>query len=360
MDERYLTYIGRGGKKLLHLEHWSNPDAETYLTGIDYYNHPKLCREKLKERYPMLGLPVPKTDDPIPKPKLGAEISSDPENHTVRWGAGTTGTFVHGEAFFNDAEEVFRFSPLEHADFTGWPHVVENLDYSSEEVLYERFRANYPSGTDKAQESSSSSAGFYNTMFMWPILVFGWEMFLCCCLDPKFERIMDEFAELNRRVFRVLSKLPVNFITCHDDISTTKGPVCSPNWMHKYIYPRYDEYFGMLKAAGKEVLFMVDGNADAHVESIFNAGARGIISEPYTDYKAIARKYENCFIAGEGDTRILMRNDPVEIKKMVQTMAETARMSGGYMMCIGNHIPWNVPGEAVKYYMEFSRQFAVR
>jgi hypothetical protein len=72
-------------------------------------------------------------------------------------------------------------------------------------------------------------------------------------------------------------------------------------------------------------------------------GARGIISEPFTDYKAIAQRYENCFIAGEGDNRVLTRNDPAEIRSMVASMAETGRMSGGYMMCIGNHIPFKCP-----------------
>ena len=46
---------------------------------------------------------------------------------------------------------------------------------------------------------------------MWPLLTFGWELFLEICLDPRFERIMDEFAEINRRVFRVFARLPVNF-----------------------------------------------------------------------------------------------------------------------------------------------------
>jgi len=45
---------------------------------------------------------------------------------------------------------------------------------------------------------------------------------------------------------------------------------------------------------------------------------------------------------------------------MVQSMAETGKMSGGYMMCIGNHIPFNVPGEAVKRYRELSRELAYR
>jgi hypothetical protein len=35
-------------------------------------------------------------------------------------------------------------------------------------------------------------------------------------------------------------------------------------------------------------------------------------------------------------------------------------MSRGYMMCIGNHIPWNVPPESVKLYLELCAEHAWR
>jgi len=52
-------------------------------------------------------------------------------------------------------------------------------------------------------------------------------------------------------------------------------------------------------------------------------------------------------LAGEGDNRFLSSNHPAAIRRMVEQMVETGRMSGGYFMCIGNHIPWNVPGGQV-------------
>jgi len=99
---------------------------------------------------------------------------------------------------------------------------------------------------------------------------------------------------------------------------------------------------------------------DAYADDVMACGAIGIISEPYTDYKALARRYPNCFLAGEGDNRILMRNRPAEIRAMVDSMVETGRMSAGYMMCIGNHIPWNVPPEAIKLYFDLSADLAYR
>ena len=195
---------------------------------------------------------------------------------------------------------------------------------------------------------------------MWPLLTFGWELFLETCLDQRFERIMDEFGEINRRVFRAFARLPVNFVICHDDIVTSRGPVCSPRWMNQYIFPRYEEFWSILKSGGKEVIFMADGCMDAYADDIFACGARGIISEPYTDWRAIARKHENCFIAGEGDNRILTRNNPEEIRAMVEQMVETAKMTGGYMMCIGNHIPYDIPPSAIKLYLDLSAELAVR
>ncbi len=348
--------MGRGPRQMVHWEHWSCPDAETYLTGIDYFQHPRQCRLKMRELYPELGLGIPEKDDPKPRP----EDQEDPR--WGRWGDSNRDNWQQHDAShrFKSYEEMLRFSPLAQGDFTGW-NVVEDGDYSSEEVIYQRFRRSRPAEWgDKAPQGSSASCSFYMTMFMWPMLVFGYENFLALCLEPEFERIMDEFAEINRRVFRAFARLPVNFVVCHDDIVLSSGPVCSPEWMRKFIFPRYEEFWGIVKASGKEVIFMVDGCVDAFADDVMACGARGIISEPYTNYKRLATRYKDCFLAGEGDSRVLMRNNPSEIRAMVKSMAETGRMSRGYMMCIGNHIPFNVPGEAIKRYLELSRELAQR
>lgn len=362
-NAKYLAFMGKAPKRIPHWEHWSCPDAETYITGIDYYDHPRLCRLRMNELYPDLELPVPATDDPKSRPRLDNDTESsftdEKGQRHVRWGDGETSHWNWG-TYFHSPEDVFAFSPLKHADFTGMP-VVESHDYSDEERLYTMYRRLYPKEWGaRPPKDSISSVGFYQTMFMWPLLTFGWELFLETCLDLRFERIMCEFAELNRRVFRVFARLPVNFVICHDDIVTSQGPVCSPKWMHKYIFPCYEEFWGILKEAGKEVIFMADGCMDAYADDVMACGACGIITEPYTDFRAIAKKHKDCFLAGEGDNRILMRNNPEEIRRMVGEMVKTAQMTGGYMMCIGNHIPWNVPPEAVKLYLDYSGEMAFR
>lgn len=362
---KYLALMGgRHGKprRIPHWEHWSCPDAETYITGIDFYEHPRLCRLKMAELYPQLGLPIPERDDPIPRPEnlmSGRSSYIDERGRWhVRWGYSLSDHWNWGERF-KTLEDVFSFSPLKQGDFTNIP-VVESRDYSDEEKLYREYRALYPADWgDKAPEGSTASVSFYNTMFMWPLLTFGWKLFLRACLDPRFERIMDEFAEINRRVFRVFARLPVNFVICHDDITTSHGPILSPAWMRKYIFPRYREFWEIVRKAGKVVIFMSDGCVDVFVDDLIECGAQGIITEPYTNIRAIALKHPSVFLAGDGDCRILLRNNSFEIEAMVQRMVETAKIAGGYAFCIGNHIPWNTPPQAVKLYLDLCAELGL-
>ena len=66
---------------------------------------------------------------------------------------------------------------------------------------------------------------------------------------------------------------------------------------------------------------------DEYVDDMMACGANGIISEPYIDYKAIARRYSDCFLAGEGDNQVLIRNDPAEICGMVDSINQLVYLS---------------------------------
>lgn len=113
MTNKFLALSGQSPTHIPHWEHWSNPDAETFITGIDHYEHPRLAAQKMNELYPELYFNVPESDQPIPKPVSGV----DSEHATTRWGDSQTGTFEHGEKFFKDEESVLSFSPLQKGIF---------------------------------------------------------------------------------------------------------------------------------------------------------------------------------------------------------------------------------------------------
>jgi hypothetical protein len=364
--DAYLAIFGGRPKRIPHWEHISNPDLIEYVTGIDPYEKPRTASLKFLERYPIdMGFGAPAEDKPVPRPNF-ADDEAIPDEHgrlRVRWGMGTTSHWDWGRSF-KSIEDVLRFSPLESAakfaDSVNYP-VVENRDYSlDEEEFQRRYYGHYTAA--EPPKDRVASVGFYNTMFMWPLLTFGWELFLELAAAHKDElrRIMEEFAEINRKVFRTFSRLPVNVVICHDDICYTRGTVCSPEWLREFVYPYYEEFWAMLHRSGKKVLFMTDGNVEPAADDLVACGADGFISEPYANWKRIARRYPHLVLAGEGDNRILMRGKPDEIEAMVRSMVETAKICDGYFMCIGNHIPWNVPPESAKLYFDLSRELAHR
>ena len=356
ITNKYLALTGQNHSHIPHWEHWSNPDAETFITGIDHYEHPSLAKQKMNELYPELYLSLPENDSPIPKPSNDVNR----ENATTRWGDSETGTFEHGEKIFKDDESVLNFSPLKQGDFSDFP-VVENHDYRDAGKLYQTMLVRHKlSGVSETPKYSIDMPWYYNTIFMWPVLTFGWEGFLLNCLEDRFDPIMREFAEISRRAVAALAKLPANFILFHDDICNTAGPVCNREWMNKYILPCYEEFWATVHETGKRVIFIGDGNLDAYVEDIIKCGADGIISEPYTNFKQLAANHPEIMMAGEGDNRILSYGSKDDIKKMVITMTETARDVAGYFYCIGNHIPWNVPVEATKYYLDLCKEIGTK
>jgi len=361
-SDAYLALMGEWPKRIPHWEHMSNPDFIELVSGVDPYEKPRTAALKVAEQYNIdFGPGIPADDTPIPRPQMGEGTEADQEGRRrTRWGTSYTGYWDWGKRF-HTMEEVLAYEPLKNLDLRKGD-IVENRDYSmSEDELFRNYGGKQDG--ELPPEGEVRGAWFYNTMFMWPLLTFGWELFLELAAAHKdhLRRLLEDFAEINRKVFSAFARLPVNMVTCHDDICNTRGPTCSPAWLREFIYPYYEEFFAIIKSRGpKRIIFMSDGNVDQVADDVKACGADGFVSEPYTDWKAIARKHPEAVISGEGDNRILSRNNRKEIEAMVRSMVETAQMTGGYFMCIGNHIPWNVPAEAVKLYFDLSKELAVR
>lgn len=255
-SDAYLAMMGQAPRRVPRWEHLSNPDFEQLMTGVDPWERPRTARQKLLELVKIdLGCGVPESDEPIPRleaPQKGAVAGAD-GSLRVRWGTGLTSHWDWGRDF-KTIEQVISYEPLEHLDLRDG-RVVENRDYSlSDEEFYAEYQKDYPS--DGPAEGEVVSVRFYNTLFMWPLLTFGWDLFLeLAAAHPEpLKRLLRDFAVLSRKVFRTFARLPVNMVICHDDICMASGPVCSPAWLRKYIYPYYEEFFSMLHDGGKRVV----------------------------------------------------------------------------------------------------------
>ncbi len=335
----------------------SNPEFLRLMSGLDPYAHPRQAALRTLEQLPIdLGGGAPATDDPIaPLPADQSSFVGEDGRRRVRWGAQFTGHWAWGAAF-TSVEQALAYEPLKHLDQRG-KDVIAEMDYSraTEELARDMQGGELPpAGAPRARHLKGG--GFYNTLFMWPLLTFGWEIFLELAggYKPELKRLLADFACFSRKVFQAAALTDINHFVCHDDICMARGPVCSPAWMREFIYPYYEEFFGTMKAAGIKVIFMTDGNPDLVADDVFACGADGLVSEPFADWDAIARRHPDKVLVGEGDNRVLQTNDRDAIERMTQRMCEHGRDYPGYFMCIGNHIPWNVPPEAIQWYFQCS------
>ena len=346
--------------RIPHWEHLSNPEFFRLMSGIDPYAHPRQAALKALEPLPVdMGGGIPASDDPIePLPEGESSFVGEDGRRRVRWGAQLTGHWDWG-AGFNSVEDALAYDPMKHLDQRE-EEVVAKMDYSRSVRDMARDMQGGdlpPPGGPRADRLKGGS--FYNTLFMWPLLTFGWEVFLelAGAHQADLKRLLAGFAYRSRKVFQAAALTDINHFVCHDDICMARGPVCSPAWLREFIYPYYEEFFGMMGAVGIKVLFMTDGNPDLIADDVFACGADGLISEPFGDYAAIGRKHPEKVLAGDGDNRILQTDDRDAIERMTRRMCDLGRRLPGYFMCVGNHIPWNVPAEAIRWYFECSERY---
>ena len=338
--------------RIPHWEFLSNPDFELAITGIDPYQHPQQSMLRMIEALDLDMASVPLTDEPIPPVP---EDGLDADRHRVaRWGTSVTWRWDWGKRF-TTVEEVLAYEPLMHLDLSQ-AAIPEARDYS---VPVEALAALFQDNLDRSQallgeRALSDVPGWYNTFFMWPLLTFGWELFLTAATQHAEEmaRIMADFGQISLKAFTAWSRVGPPLVVSHDDICYTRGPTFSPKWLRQNVYPWYERLWQPLHERGVKVLFMSDGNVNQVADDVFACGADGIMGEPHTDLAWIAGRHPDKILLGNIDSRILAGGDKEAIYAEVERCTRFGRDCPGYFYSVTNHIPYTVPVDAVRHYFE--------
>ena len=340
--------------RIPQMECLQHPEFERTLTGIDPYRHPQKARLAMLEKLDldMFSAGVPSTDDPIEDPLADGASSKVLEDgrHVVRWGATTTSTWDWGKAF-TSVRQVLDYDPLQHMP----AGTVEDL------------AASYQAGIDRQRELVGdrylTTSGTYQTLFMWPLMTFGWELFLeAAASEPgPFRQLMEGFAQVSERVFTALSMTDIEVVTSHDDICMARGTVFSPAWLEEMVYPHYTRFWKIVRDTGKKVIFISDGRVNPVADAVFACGADGLFAEPHTDLEPIAEKYGgDKILIGNVDTRILSYGDKAAIEAEVKRCVEMGRDMPGYFIDVTNEITYNAPVENVMAYFAFCERYGKR
>ncbi len=196
----------------------------------------------------------------------------------------------------------------------------------------------------------------YTTLFHWFLGLFGWRATISAALrfPLEFERQLESFAQLSRKYVEAYAQVPdLEVFISHDDICMSNGPIFSPNWYRKYIFPRYSWIWEPLKERGIPIIFCSDGQVTPIIDDVFKAGADGFIFEPYVDLEWLAKRWGGRkILIGNADTRVLTGGTPDDSRREAERCARIAGDLPGYFLNAGGQLPHTIPWRNLKAYLD--------
>ena len=130
-----------------------------------------------------------------------------------------------------------------------------------------------------------------------------------------------------------------------DDIAFKTGPIFSPAWMAEHYFPRLDRLIKAYHHKAIKVLFHSDGNLNAILEGLVNAGIDGLNPIEIMagmNVGDIHRRYPHLFLAGGIDvSQLLPFGTPQQVRDTVRATIEAAegRILVGSSTELDNQVP---------------------
>lgn len=346
----------------------SNPDFETQLTGIDAYENPQRARIKTLQLLDIDVATPPLQDNPQPRVKDNSSMMDSRGGKVIKWGAGTSWRWDHG-FMFKDIDDILDFNPISFFVEKEQKVIFEDIDpvqrylHLPVKKMAMKLNERHKTLQNLVGNYALVPGGYYRTLIMWPLMLFGWQLFseLALLHRKEFKRIWEQFAQISKKVTEAYSLSNIELFISHDDLCMTKGPIFNPEWYKENLYPYYEEIWSPLKKKGIKVVFVSDGKLDEVLDDVLAAGADGFVCECYTDLKRFAKKYgKEKVIVGNIDSRILQFGNKRDIRREVERCTKFGKECPGYFYCASGHLTWNIPVENIKYYFECCRELGKR
>ena len=243
---------------------------------------------------------------------------------------------------FRNAEDVWAFDAVVEY---GLPDFDELVAY------YEEWHRRDQAGSANVV----TPVGYYKTVVSGAIEAFGWDMLLTAAADrDRFARVLEGIGRLSRHHFEALARTSAPVFICHDDMVWSSGAFMHPDFYRSAVFPHYRELWGILKAAGKRVLFCSDGDFSEFLDDVAEAGADGFIFEPMMDFERVVRDFggSHVIVSSKVDARTLTFGAPDDVRRQVDATLDAAGDLPGFIFAVGNHLPANIPLENAFAYID--------
>lgn len=198
----------------------------------------------------------------------------------------------------------------------------------------------------------------YGTLVTRATIEFGWEPFLiAAALEPeRFGRLLDRFGEASLAVVQGWAQTPgVELVIIHDDIAATRGPILSPAWLRQYAFPWYARLFAEVHEAGKQALYISDGNYLPVLDDILATGPDGLFIESSSMDPAefMARAGPDKLYLIKTDNRAVDVGTPEQVRAELESLRDLHQRYPGMMIYRGGGNPTPEMAAAFdRYYQE--------
>jgi hypothetical protein len=349
--ERYLAALSCESPTVIPHQVWLlHPEFITDATGIDYFSKPKSASLRFHELFDVdNGGPVHTDNSPLPRP-----ANNYKEDMDTQW-------VLHSP--FTEPEEMWNYDPDPWGKDAGksmYPdYKAENFRWCYQPETWDSRRREEQAAWAQVEQlwpgRFTDGRSFYCTTFMWAICVFGWDVFLTALgLDPqRTGQTLERMAETTARMYEYFSTCQgAEFVVPHDDLCLAGGPVTRPEWYRRFIYPQYERIFAPVKAQGKKIIFLSDGDIRTLAGDIAPT-VDGFIFESSTPAEFMFTNFgkNKCLIGGI-DVRPLTFGNTADVKAEVRRALELGKDCPGYVIACSDTIPANVPLENVYAYFE--------
>lgn len=348
MRENVVKWAGaKATGKVVSKETLNHRGLIERVSGLDVYEN---TPEAYRRAYEALGIDiinrVPLENAPVPTP----EGESRP-HETLPYNYGSLGVY----------DTVMRHTyPCETPEDV-WELDVETLQYTDLLVPVP-----HPCNAEdvKTREKAIGKVGLYypmlyTTLFMWGVEVLGWEVFMmAAAMEPErfFKHFLLPCAAKSKAIVDEMAKASDSpFIFVHDDLANALGPMFQPDWYDEYIFPLYPEIWGGAKALGKKIIFVADGNMEAFLPKLIEAGVDGLMFEnPATRTEAVMEHFgrPDRFMIGGIDTAKLTLGTPGEIRQMVLDLGKRMGNRPGFAIASCGGLHGNIPMTNLESYFD--------
>jgi hypothetical protein len=346
---------GCAGTKRISKETLNHRELIERVSGLDVYRN---TAEAYRRAYQALGIDlinrVPLEN--APPPVSSGTTCPHPEHPDYEISPlGVYDTAARMRGACRDADDVWSFDmqQLCYTDLiTPVPHPCDAKDICTRETAGGDIGQYYPM--------------LYTTLFMWPVEVFGWEIFMTAAFeDPDrfFDHVLRPCISKSRALVAEMvkgSSSPVIFV--HDDLCDARGPVFPPGWYDEYIFPHYAQILEPARAAGRKVVLVADGNLTAFLPRLVQTGFDGLMFEnPATPLDEILKTFdrpEHLLIGGIETVKLTM-GTPDEIKEMVLSVHEKICDRPGFAFACCGGLHGNIPLKNLEAYFDARAEVGV-